>query len=155
MSDFYRIKRLPPYVFEQVNRLKAKARAGGADIIDMGMGNPDLPAPRHVVEKLVETAAELTGARYAALGVIDRGGHELERFVTFGIGDVERAAIGDLPRGRGILGVLIEDARPLRLDDLRRRPAGRSAVGAVGLRPGDDQVADLIQKWLVGKGLAE
>ena len=56
MSDFYRIKRLPPYVFEQVNRLKAKARAGGADIIDMGMGNPDLPAPKHVIDKLVETA---------------------------------------------------------------------------------------------------
>ncbi len=57
MSDFYRIKRLPPYVFEQVNRLKAKARAEGADIIDFGMGNPDLPAPKHVIEKLVETAA--------------------------------------------------------------------------------------------------
>jgi alanine-synthesizing transaminase len=66
MSDFYRIKRLPPYVFEQVNRLKAKARAGGADIIDMGMGNPDLPAPRHVVEKLVETAGRPRTDRYSA-----------------------------------------------------------------------------------------
>ena len=46
MSDFYRVRRLPPYVFEQVNRLKAKARAAGADIIDLGMGNPDLPTPR-------------------------------------------------------------------------------------------------------------
>ncbi len=66
MSDFYRIKRLPPYVFEQVNRLKAKARAAGADIIDMGMGNPDLPAPRHVVEKLVETAGRPRTDRYSA-----------------------------------------------------------------------------------------
>ncbi|QGM97629.1 LL-diaminopimelate aminotransferase [Methylocystis parvus] len=66
MSDFYRIKRLPPYVFEQVNRLKAKARAGGADIIDMGMGNPDLPAPKHVVEKLVETAGRPRTDRYSA-----------------------------------------------------------------------------------------
>ncbi|MGJ0507182.1 MAG: LL-diaminopimelate aminotransferase [Methylocystis sp.] len=66
MSDFYRIKRLPPYVFEQVNRLKAKARASGADIIDMGMGNPDLPAPRHVVEKLVETAGRPRTDRYSA-----------------------------------------------------------------------------------------
>src|SRR5512141_1531563 len=66
MSDFYRIKRLPPYVFEQVNRLKAKARAGGADIIDMGMGNPDLPAPRHVIEKLVETAGKPRTDRYSA-----------------------------------------------------------------------------------------
>ena len=55
MSDFHRIRRLPPYVFEEVNRFKAAARAKGADIIDLGMGNPDLPAPRHVVEKLVET----------------------------------------------------------------------------------------------------
>ena len=66
MSDFYRIKRLPPYVFEQVNRLKARARAGGADIIDLGMGNPDLPAPRHVVEKLVETAGKPRTDRYSA-----------------------------------------------------------------------------------------
>jgi alanine-synthesizing transaminase len=65
-DDFYRIKRLPPYVFEQVNRLKAKARAAGADIIDMGMGNPDLPAPRHVVEKLVETAGRPRTDRYSA-----------------------------------------------------------------------------------------
>ncbi|MBM3651637.1 MAG: LL-diaminopimelate aminotransferase [Alphaproteobacteria bacterium] len=66
MSDFYRIKRLPPYVFEQVNRLKAKARAGGADIIDLGMGNPDLPAPKHVIDKLVETAGKPRTDRYSA-----------------------------------------------------------------------------------------
>ncbi|MGJ0534898.1 MAG: aminotransferase class I/II-fold pyridoxal phosphate-dependent enzyme, partial [Methylocystis sp.] len=66
MSDFYRIKRLPPYVFEQVNRLKARARAGGADIIDLGMGNPDLPAPKHVIEKLVETAGKPSTDRYSA-----------------------------------------------------------------------------------------
>ncbi|MBI1866916.1 MAG: LL-diaminopimelate aminotransferase [Methylocystis sp.] len=66
MPDFYRIKRLPPYVFEQVNRLKAKARAGGADIIDLGMGNPDLPAPKHVIGKLVETAGRPHTDRYSA-----------------------------------------------------------------------------------------
>jgi alanine-synthesizing transaminase len=66
MTDFYRVRRLPPYVFEQVNRLKAKARAGGADIIDLGMGNPDLPAPKHVVEKLVETAGKARTDRYSA-----------------------------------------------------------------------------------------
>ncbi|WP_018407282.1 LL-diaminopimelate aminotransferase [Methylocystis rosea] len=66
MSDFYRIKRLPPYVFEQVNRLKARARAGGADIIDLGMGNPDLPAPKHVIDKLVETAGKPRTDRYSA-----------------------------------------------------------------------------------------
>ncbi len=54
-TDFYRIKRLPPYVFAEVNAMKAKARAAGDDIIDLGMGNPDLPTPPHIVEKLVET----------------------------------------------------------------------------------------------------
>jgi alanine-synthesizing transaminase len=66
MSDFHRIKRLPPYVFEQVNRIKAVARAGGADIIDLGMGNPDLPAPAHVVQKLCETAGKPRTDRYSA-----------------------------------------------------------------------------------------
>lgn len=54
-SDFYRIKRLPPYVFAEVNAMKARARAMGEDIIDFGMGNPDLPTPKHIVDKLVET----------------------------------------------------------------------------------------------------
>lgn len=66
MSDFHRIKRLPPYVFEQVNKIKAIARAKGADIVDLGMGNPDLAAPAHVVEKLVETAGKPRTDRYSA-----------------------------------------------------------------------------------------
>src|SRR6202011_3850886 len=56
MGEFHSVRRLPPYVFEQVNRLKASARAAGADIVDLGMGNPDLPTPPHIVEKLAETA---------------------------------------------------------------------------------------------------
>ncbi|MEX1148063.1 MAG: aminotransferase class I/II-fold pyridoxal phosphate-dependent enzyme, partial [Sphingomonadales bacterium] len=56
-TEFYRIKRLPPYVFAEVNAMKARARAAGEDIIDLGMGNPDLPTPRHIVDKLVETVA--------------------------------------------------------------------------------------------------
>ncbi len=66
MSDFHRVRRLPPYVFEQVNKLKAKARAGGADIVDLGMGNPDLPAPKHVIDKLVETVGKPRTDRYSA-----------------------------------------------------------------------------------------
>jgi len=66
MNEFHRIRRLPPYVFEQVNKIKAQARANGADIIDLGMGNPDLPAPRHVIEKLVETAGKPRTDRYSA-----------------------------------------------------------------------------------------
>ncbi|TVR08562.1 MAG: LL-diaminopimelate aminotransferase [Salinarimonadaceae bacterium] len=66
MTDFYRIQRLPPYVFESVNRAKAIARAGGADIVDLGMGNPDLPAPPHVIAKLVETAGKPRTDRYSS-----------------------------------------------------------------------------------------
>ena len=66
MEDFYRIRRLPPYVFEKVNQAKAAARNAGADIIDMGMGNPDLPTPPHVLEKLKETLGKPRTDRYSA-----------------------------------------------------------------------------------------
>ncbi|HEU5275280.1 MAG TPA: LL-diaminopimelate aminotransferase [Xanthobacteraceae bacterium] len=66
MEEFHRIRRLPPYVFEQVNRAKAAARNSGADIIDLGMGNPDLPAPAHVVEKLKDTIGKPRTDRYSA-----------------------------------------------------------------------------------------
>ncbi|RTL97932.1 LL-diaminopimelate aminotransferase [Ancylobacter rudongensis] len=66
MTDFHRIRRLPPYVFEQVNRVKATARNGGADIVDLGMGNPDLDAPAHVVDKLKETIGRPRTDRYSA-----------------------------------------------------------------------------------------
>jgi alanine-synthesizing transaminase len=66
IDDFHRIKRLPPYVFAEVNRLKADARARGADIIDLGMGNPDMPTPQHIVDKLVETVARPRTHRYSA-----------------------------------------------------------------------------------------
>ncbi|MEM7424715.1 MAG: LL-diaminopimelate aminotransferase [Pseudomonadota bacterium] len=65
-DEFHRIKRLPPYVFEEVNRLKAERRAEGADIIDLGMGNPDLPTPPHIREKLVETSHKPRTDRYSA-----------------------------------------------------------------------------------------
>ena len=64
MSDFYRIKRLPPYVFEQVNRIKAAARANGADIIDLGMGNPDLSAPQHVTAERAQLKRSLDELGY-------------------------------------------------------------------------------------------
>jgi len=75
-----------------------------------------------VLERIAEAAASLTGARYAALGVIDRAGTGLERFVTTGLDESTRTQIGDLPHGRGILGVLISDARPLRLHELSQDP---------------------------------
>src|SRR5690242_18590326 len=66
MEDFYRIRRLPPYVFEKVNQAKAAARNAGADIIDLGMGNPDLPAPPHVLEKMKEVLGKPRTDRYSA-----------------------------------------------------------------------------------------
>jgi alanine-synthesizing transaminase len=66
MEEFYRIRRLPPYVFETVNRAKAVARNDGADIIDLGMGNPDLPTPPHVIEKLKETIGKPRTDRYSS-----------------------------------------------------------------------------------------
>jgi alanine-synthesizing transaminase len=65
-NDFQRIERLPPYVFESVNKLKAEARAAGKDIIDFGMGNPDLPTPKHIVDKLIETIQNPRTHRYSA-----------------------------------------------------------------------------------------
>jgi alanine-synthesizing transaminase len=66
MEEFHRIRRLPPYVFEQVNRAKAVARNAGADIVDLGMGNPDLPTPAHVIEKLKDTVGRPRTDRYSA-----------------------------------------------------------------------------------------
>ena len=65
-EEFYRIKRLPPYVLDVVNRLRSKKRAEGADVIDFGMGNPDMPTPKHIVDKLVETVQNPRTHRYSS-----------------------------------------------------------------------------------------
>jgi two-component system, NarL family, sensor histidine kinase DevS len=96
------------------NRLRALVEANVALTAELSLDA--------VLQRLVEAAAELAGARYAALGVIDRSGSGLERFLTTGIDDETRAAIGDPPHGRGILGVLIHEAVPLRLHDLGDDP---------------------------------
>jgi alanine-synthesizing transaminase len=64
--EFHRIRRLPPYVLEEVNRIKARLRGQGVDIIDFGMGNPDMPTPKHIVEKMIETARDPKAGRYSA-----------------------------------------------------------------------------------------
>src|SRR6266702_4726079 len=87
-----------------------------------------------LLQKLVETAAELTGARYAALGVLDPSGEALERFITTGLDDETRIAIGDLPQGHGILGVLVRDPKPLRLSELHQDPR------SVGFPPGHPEM---------------
>lgn len=77
-ADFYKIRRLPPYVFEQVHRTKAALRSDGADVIDLSMGNPDLPTPQHIVDKLVETAQRPNVHGYSA----SRGINGLRRAVA-------------------------------------------------------------------------
>ena len=91
-------------------------------LVDAGIALSSELSLDALLQRIVETAAQLTGARYAALGVIDRSGQALERFLTTGIDPETHAAIGDLPRGRGVLGILIREAKPLRLHDLARDP---------------------------------
>ena len=83
-----------------------------------------------LLHRVLVIARELTGARYAALGVLDEDRHELQRFLTLGVDEETRALIGDLPRGRGVLGVLIERPEPLRLADVGRH------AGSYGFPPG-------------------
>jgi signal transduction histidine kinase len=78
--------------------------------------------PEVVLRRIIEEARVVTGARYAALGVLDEPRTQLERFITTGIDDATHQAIGSLPHGRGVLGVLIEDPRPLRLADVGHHP---------------------------------
>jgi signal transduction histidine kinase len=93
-----------------------------ARLIDAGRGLLSELDLETVLDRLLQTATDLTGARYVALGVLDEGRRELLRFLTRGIDEETHRAIGDLPRGRGILGVLIDDPRPLRLDDVGDHP---------------------------------
>jgi len=76
-----------------------------------------------VLERVLQTAREITGARYAALGILNDDRSELEQFLTAGVDEETHRAIGVLPRGRGVLGALIEDPRPLRLTDVGRHPS--------------------------------
>jgi len=101
-----------------------------------------------VLQRIVELSAELTEARYAALGVIDRSGSGLERFLTTGIDADTEEAIGELPRGRGILGTLIHEARPLRLHDLTRDPR------SVGFPPGHPQMRTFLGVPILLRGVA-
>ena len=101
-----------------------------------------------VLQRLTEAAAALTGARYSALGVIDQSGRGLERFFTHGVDEEQRRRIGELPRGRGILGVLIRDAKPLRLADLGQDPR------SVGFPPGHPPMKTFLGVPLLLRGTA-
>jgi signal transduction histidine kinase len=97
-----------------LDRLRALVDAGVALASELSLDA--------VLQKIVEAAAQLTEARYAALGVMDASGRSLDPFIVHGIDPETQARIGDPPHGRGILGALIQDARPLRLEDLTKDP---------------------------------
>ncbi|HWB22875.1 MAG TPA: GAF domain-containing protein [Gaiellaceae bacterium] len=101
-----------------------------------------------LLQRLIETAVELTGARYGALGVIDRLGTGLEQFITVGVDAETQAAIGNLPRGRGILGVLIRDRQALRLSDLGQDPR------SVGFPPGHPPMGSFLGVPIMLRGAA-
>jgi signal transduction histidine kinase len=92
------------------------------ELIDVGRSLVAELDPEIIFRQVLEVASELTGARYAALGVLDEDRHELERFITHGIDEETRRTIGNLPRGRGVLGLLIEQPRALRLGDVSHHP---------------------------------
>ncbi len=101
-----------------------------------------------VLERIVQAAAQVTEARYAALGVIDRSGMGLERFVTHGVDEETRTTIGSPPHGRGILGVLIEEAVPLRLHNLGEDPR------SVGFPPGHPSMRTFVGVPILLRGVA-
>ncbi len=106
---------------------RARARAEQAAertalLVDAGLALASEPRLDALLTRIVEAARDVVGARYAALGVLDAQGTGLSEFVTAGVDDEQRAAIGDLPRGRGLLGVVIRDARPLRIGRIDADP---------------------------------
>ena len=117
-------------------------------LVDAGIALTSELSLDALLQRLVEIAAELTHARYAALGVLDPSGTHLERFITTGIDQAGREAIGDLPGGRGILGVLIRDAAPLRLHDLTTDPR------AVGFPPNHPPMSTFLGVPVALRGVA-
>jgi len=117
-------------------------------LVDAGIALTSELSLDALLQRLVEIAAGLTGARYAALGVLDPSGTHLERFITTGLDQAERDAIGDLPGGRGILGVLIRDATPLRLHDLTTDPR------AVGFPPNHPPMTTFLGVPVALRGVA-
>ena len=125
---------------DQLSRLRVLVNAGIALSSELSLDA--------LLQRIIETAAEITGARYAALGVIDRTGQTLERFLTTGVDADTHAAIGDLPHGRGILGVLIRDAQPLRLHHIADDPR------SVGFPPNHPPMESFLGVPIVLRGVA-
>jgi len=117
-------------------------------LIDVGRGLVTELDPEVIFGRVLEVACELTGARYAALGVLDDDRQELERFITHGIDEATRREIGDLPRGRGVLGLLIEQPQPLRLANVGEHPR------SYGFPPGHPPMTNFLGVPIVIRGRA-
>jgi signal transduction histidine kinase len=117
-------------------------------LIEVGMALSSELSLEALLEKLTQTALELTGASYGALGVIDREGTGLEQFITVGIDAETAATIGDLPRGRGILGILIREQESLRLSELGADPR------SVGFPPGHPPMTSFLGVPILLRGTA-
>ena len=117
-------------------------------LVDVGIALSSELSLEALLRQLIETAVELTGARYGALGVIDRLGTGLEQFITVGIDAELQATIGELPRGRGILGVLIRERQPLRLEQLGQDPR------SVGFPPGHPSMDSFLGVPIMLRGTA-
>jgi signal transduction histidine kinase len=117
-------------------------------LVEVGIALSSELSLETLLRKLIETAAELTAARFGALGVIDRLGTGLEQFITVGIDAETKAMIGELPLGRGILGVLIRDRQPLRLKELGQDPR------SVGFPPGHPPMRSFLGVPILLRGIA-
>jgi len=118
------------------------------ELIDVGRSLVAELDPEVIFRQVLAVASELTGARYAALGVLDERRQELERFITRGIDDATRQAIGSLPRGRGVLGLLIEQPQPLRLPHVGRHPR------SYGFPPGHPPMTNFLGVPVLVRGRA-
>ena len=117
-------------------------------LIDVGRSLLSQLDPEAVLDQVLETGREITGARYAALGILDRDRRELERFITRGIDSEAHRSIGDLPRGRGILGVLIETPQPLRIPAVGNHPK------SYGFPPGHPPMSSFLGVPILVRGQA-
>ena len=119
---------------------------GDRRLIEAGMALVSELSLDAVLERIVEVAIELTGARYGALGVLTPDGGRIEEFITVGIDDDQRALLGDPPTGHGLLGVLIRDAEPLRIPDISADPR------SVGFPPNHPPMRSLLGVPITGRG---
>ena len=156
MEEFKRIKRLPPYVFAIVNGLKVKARARGEDIIDFGMGNPDLPTPPHIADKLCEAARNPRNHRYSASRGITKLRHAISDWYhrRFGVEldpDTEAIATIGAKEGLAHLALVIVEPGDMALVPNPTYPIHAYSVVIAGgdvrhvpLDPGEDFFANLM-----------